>query len=192
MEIKLVQLFLAICLISLMLPETSARKFSSRTLEKKILDEILNTTLYDSRIRPNSSPNSTSSKGETEVEVNLMLRSVSRIDDFLMEYSVQLTMREEWYDDRLAYKTNPRLANYFNSEDFPPSLTIIDTSRVWSPDLFILNEKESRLHKLLKPNEYIRIFQNGKVLFSIRLSLTLGCPMVFDIFKSFFKFFIVS
>lgn len=45
------------------------------------------------------------------------------------------------------------------------------------PDLFFSNEKEGHFHNIIMPNVYIRIFPNGSVLYSIRISLTLACPM---------------
>lgn len=45
------------------------------------------------------------------------------------------------------------------------------------PDLFFSNEKEGHFHNIIMPNVYIRIFPYGSVLYSIRVSLTLACPM---------------
>lgn len=38
-----------------------------------------------------------------EVEVNAYIRSMSNIDFVKMEYTVQLTFRQTWVDDRLVY-----------------------------------------------------------------------------------------
>jgi len=149
-----------------------------RQREKEILDEILGKK-YDTKIRPGPSSNSTS--GETQVDVNLLIRSVSKIDDFNMEYSVQLTMREEWYDDRLRYDQYRRLGASAAPE-FPPYLTVSDTTRVWMPDIFFINEKQGHLHALIKPNAYVRIFPSGQVLYSVRISLVLSCPMYLHFF----------
>lgn len=56
-------------------------------------------------------------------------------------------------------------------------LTLTEASRVWMPDLFFSNEKEGHFHNIIMPNVYIRIFPYGSVLYSIRISLTLSCPM---------------
>lgn len=45
------------------------------------------------------------------------------------------------------------------------------------PDLFFSNEKEGHFHNIIMPNVYIRIYPYGSVLYSIRISLTLACPM---------------
>ncbi|XP_066247588.1 glutamate-gated chloride channel isoform X7 [Euwallacea similis] len=56
-------------------------------------------------------------------------------------------------------------------------LTLTEANRVWMPDLFFSNEKEGHTHNIIMPNVYIRIFPYGSVLYSIRISLTLSCPM---------------
>uniref|UniRef100_A0AC35TS36 Neur_chan_LBD domain-containing protein n=1 Tax=Rhabditophanes sp. KR3021 TaxID=114890 RepID=A0AC35TS36_9BILA len=40
-----------------------------------------------------------------------------------------------------------------------------------------MNEKEARRHLIDKPNILIRIHPDGQVLYSVRLSLVLSCPM---------------
>ncbi|KAL7296933.1 hypothetical protein TKK_0009374 [Trichogramma kaykai] len=84
------------------------------------------------------------------------------------EYSVQLTFREQWIDERLKFDDVGGKLKY---------LTLTDASRVWMPDLFFANEKEGHFHNIIMPNVYIRIFPDGSVLYSIRISLTLSCPM---------------
>jgi len=56
-------------------------------------------------------------------------------------------------------------------------LTITEPGKVWMPDTFFRNERFGRMHNVLVPNLYVRIFADGMVLFSIRVSLTLSCPM---------------
>ncbi|XP_006616223.1 glutamate-gated chloride channel isoform X6 [Apis laboriosa] len=138
-------------------------KVNYREKEKEVLDNILGG--YDARIRP-SGENATDEP--TNVMVNIFLRSISKINDYNMEYSVQLTFREQWLDERLRFNDFGGRLKY---------LTLTDASRVWMPDLFFSNEKEGHFHNIIMPNVYIRIFPNGSVLYSIRISLTLSCPM---------------
>ena len=58
--------------------------------EKIIMDSILDEKIYDARIRPSSL---NSSDGPTNIQVNLMIRSIDKIDDVKMEFSVQITFR---------------------------------------------------------------------------------------------------
>lgn len=84
--------------------------------------------------------------------------SPSRIRIF-QEYSVQLTFREQWLDERLKFNDFGGKLKY---------LTLTESNRVWMPDLFFSNEKEGHFHNIIMPNVYIRIFPYGSVLYSIR------------------------
>ncbi|XP_055332849.1 gamma-aminobutyric acid receptor subunit alpha-2-like [Paramacrobiotus metropolitanus] len=131
--------------------------------EKEILDMLLEN--YDNKLRPRTTVNGTA--GPVYVRVNLLVRSISKVDDLNMEYSTQLTFREEWNDDRLAYDDG-------GSHEY---LVLPDPDRIWKPDLFFQNEKSAHLHNILVPNVFFRIYPNGDIMMSIRLSITLGCPM---------------
>ncbi|XP_013786486.1 glutamate-gated chloride channel-like, partial [Limulus polyphemus] len=106
--------------------------------------------------------------GPAEVKVNIYIRSISKIDDVVMEYSVQMTFRESWRDERLMFDDMEGQMTY---------LTLTDPDKIWKPDLFFANEKEGHFHKIIMPNVLLRIYPNGKVLYSIRISLVLACPM---------------
>ncbi|XP_011154528.1 glutamate-gated chloride channel isoform X1 [Harpegnathos saltator] len=140
-------------------------KVNFREKEKQVLDNILGPGRYDARIRP-SGENGTD--GPAIVRVNLFVRSIATISDIKMEYSVQLTFREQWLDERLRFNDFGGRLKY---------LTLTEANRVWMPDLFFANEKEGHFHNIIMPNVYIRIFPDGFVLYSIRISLTLSCPM---------------
>ncbi|XP_071526262.1 glutamate-gated chloride channel-like [Panulirus ornatus] len=111
--------------------------------------------------------------GPAIVHINLMIRNVQTISDVKMEYSIQITFREQWVDHRLTFNNMQGRIQY---------LTLTETDMVWMPDLFFKNEKEGHFHKIILPNLYIRIYPNGGVLYSIRISLTLSCPMDLKLF----------
>ena len=57
--------------------------------------------------------------------VNLFIRSFAKIDDVKMEYSVQITFRQKWSDDRLTYQH--RLVGDMESEyNIIPILTFLN------------------------------------------------------------------
>ncbi|XP_063696455.1 glutamate-gated chloride channel isoform X4 [Culicoides brevitarsis] len=159
-------IFYFACLCSASLANNARVNF--REKEKKILDQILGAGKYDARIRPSGINGTATVDGPTVVRVNMFLRSISKIDDYKMEYSVQLTFREQWTDERLKFDDIGGRLKY---------LTLTEANRVWMPDLFFSNEKEGHFHNIIMPNVYIRIFPYGSVLYSIRISLTLACPM---------------
>jgi len=158
--------------LSRSLRQTSrGQQINYREEEKKILDTILGKEVYDNRIRPSGS-NGTDTA--TIIIVNLYIRSFAKIDDVKMEYSVQITFRQKWTDDRLGYEHR---LSHGDMKSKIKYLTMTDAKKVWMPDTFFRNEKEGRFHNILVPNVYIRIFPDGGVLYSIRVSLTLACPM---------------
>lgn len=95
----------------------------------------------------------------TFLHVSLMLRFGLFIWGIFQEYSVQLTFREQWTDERLKFNDFGGRLKY---------LTLTEANRVWMPDLFFSNEKEGHFHNIIMPNVYIRIFPYGSVLYSIR------------------------
>nr|APG53536.1 glutamate-gated chloride channel [Cancer borealis] len=140
-----------------------------REREKQIIDEIIGPANYDKRIRP-AGANDT---GPAVVHINIMIRNVQTISDVKMEYSIQITFREQWQDQRLTFDNMQGRIQY---------LTLTETEMVWMPDLFFKNEKEGHFHNIILPNLYIRIYPDGGVLYSIRISLTLSCPMNLKLF----------
>ncbi|OQV20937.1 Glutamate-gated chloride channel [Hypsibius exemplaris] len=131
--------------------------------EKEILDMLLET--YDNKLRPKTNINGTD--GAAMCKVNLLIRSIHKVDALNMEYSTQLTFREEWNDARLAY----------DDGGFHKFLVLPDPDKVWKPDLFFQNERQGHLHNILVPNVFLRIHPNGDIMMSIRMSLTLACTM---------------
>jgi len=147
--------------------QCDAQRFHKGVAEQRILSEILNPS-YDKNIRAFS--NDTAGDDPTIVIINMYVRSIKDIDEVKMLWSNQLTFRMEWYDARLAYYSK-------KDADKLRYLTLTDPSRVWIPDLFFSNEVESHRHELLYSNSYTRIFPDGRILHSTRISLTLACPM---------------
>ncbi|XP_075678925.1 glutamate-gated chloride channel-like isoform X1 [Dermatophagoides pteronyssinus] len=164
--IKLVFLFIMFSYLFICPVHPSA---NIRAMEKRILDKIIGDG-YDSRIRPmgNASVGARGGDGPAMINVNLLIRSISRIDDVVMEYSVQVTFREQWVDSRLKFDNMSGQIRY---------LVLTDPNKVWRPDLFFKNEKEGHFHDIIMPNVLLRIYPQGGVLYSIRISLVLACPM---------------
>ncbi|XP_026159295.1 glycine receptor subunit alpha-3 isoform X2 [Mastacembelus armatus] len=127
------------------------------------LDKLMGRTSgYDARIRPNF-------KGPpVNVTCNIFINSFGSIAETTMDYRVNIFLRQKWNDPRLAYAEYPD-----DSLDLDPSM--LDS--IWKPDLFFANEKGAHFHDVTTENKLLRIFKNGNVLYSIRLTLTLSCPM---------------
>uniref|UniRef100_A0A3B4BGG3 Uncharacterized protein n=1 Tax=Periophthalmus magnuspinnatus TaxID=409849 RepID=A0A3B4BGG3_9GOBI len=139
------------------------------------LDKLMGRTSgYDARIRPNFKGTlqlGSSSFGTgppVNVSCNIFINSFGSIAETTMDYRVNIFLRQQWNDPRLAYSEYPD-----DSLDLDPSM--LDS--IWKPDLFFANEKGAHFHEVTTDNKLLRIFKNGNVLYSIRLTLTLSCPM---------------
>ncbi|KAB0372403.1 hypothetical protein FD755_016195 [Muntiacus reevesi] len=73
-----------------------------------------------------------------------------------MDYRVNIFLRQQWNDSRLAYSEYPD-----DSLDLDPSM--LDS--IWKPDLFFANEKGANFHDVTTDNKLLRISKNGKVLY---------------------------
>ncbi|XP_072287571.1 glycine receptor subunit alpha-2 isoform X3 [Pyxicephalus adspersus] len=102
------------------------------------------------------------------VTCNIFINSFGSIAETTMDYRVNIFLRQQWNDPRLSYSEYPD-----DSLDLDPSM--LDS--IWKPDLFFANEKGANFHDVTTDNKLLRIFKNGNVLYSIRLTLTLSCPM---------------
>uniref|UniRef100_A0A3P8URY0 Glycine receptor, beta b n=1 Tax=Cynoglossus semilaevis TaxID=244447 RepID=A0A3P8URY0_CYNSE len=126
---------------------------------------ILNRLLisYDPRIRPNF-------KGE----VNIFINSFGSIQETTMDYRVNIFLRQRWNDPRLKLP-----------QDFKSDSLTVDPGMfkcLWKPDLFFANEKSANFHDVTQDNILLFIFRNGDVLISMRLSITLSCPLDLTLF----------
>ncbi|KAM4584074.1 glycine receptor subunit alpha-3 [Odontesthes bonariensis] len=143
--------------------DSAARARHAPMSPSDFLDKLMGRTSgYDARIRPNF-------KGPpVNVSCNIFINSFGSIAETTMDYRVNIFLRQQWNDPRLAYAEYPD-----DSLDLDPSM--LDS--IWKPDLFFANEKGAHFHEVTTDNKLLRIFKNGNVLYSIRLTLTLSCPM---------------
>ncbi|KAH8270179.1 hypothetical protein KR018_005378 [Drosophila ironensis] len=125
----------------------------------QLLDNLLRG--YDNSIRPDfGGPPAT-------VEVDIMVRSMGPISEVDMTYSMDCYFRQSWVDKRLAFE---------GAQD-TLALSVSMLARIWKPDTYFYNGKQSYLHTITTPNKFVRIYQNGRVLYSSRLTIKAGCPM---------------
>ncbi|KAK1904700.1 Glycine receptor subunit beta [Dissostichus eleginoides] len=109
-----------------------------------------------------------------EDRVNIFINSFGSIQETTMDYRVNIFLRQRWNDPRL------KLPADYKSD----SLTVDPTmfKCLWKPDLFFANEKSANFHDVTQENLLLFIFRNGDVLISMRLSVTLSCPLDLTLF----------
>ncbi|RZF33208.1 hypothetical protein LSTR_LSTR009753 [Laodelphax striatellus] len=89
---------------------------------------------------------------------------VSELD---MDYSMDCYFRQTWRDSRLGFKGPQKSL----------SLSIKMLERIWRPDTYFYNGKQSYVHTITVPNKLLRITQDGDILYSMRLTIKAKCPM---------------
>lgn len=71
---------------------------NSKGKKSEIFNRIFDEAGYDTKLRP---PGTNNGSGPTTIKISLHIRSIENIDDVRMQYSVQLTFRQEWMDTRM-------------------------------------------------------------------------------------------
>lgn len=146
---------------------------ASNQISQEILDKILDESGYDTSIQSEGlDPNL-----PLEVQIQLQFRYLNYLDDKNQLMGVQFVLRLFWYDPRHRYEEEVFEGTAENKTDFPDYILIADASRIWYPDVFVRNEKNSYHHEVIKPNTLIRIHKNGTTYLSTRITATVYCPM---------------
>ncbi|CAL8100234.1 unnamed protein product [Calicophoron daubneyi] len=131
-------------------------------------DDIMRmiTTNYRNYERPPEGGNA------TEVTVNMKILAIFSIDVRTMDYYVDVLLRQGWRDRRLSWDEVPAFRNYTETLVSPRL-----KEKLWLPDLFFRNGKDGYLHKLTLPNYLLRVYPNGNVLYSQKITMRFSCQM---------------
>ncbi|TRY73170.1 hypothetical protein TCAL_11054 [Tigriopus californicus] len=128
----------------------------SETLDRLLAD-------YDPRVRPNYQVE------PLTVNVSLYVLDMPKISSRDKEYTLMMFFRQFWKDERLAYADGSLQENIVASSGY--------SEKIWVPDTFFVNERKATFHHIPSPNEFIRIEPDGRILRSVRISVTLTCNM---------------
>ncbi|KAF7274180.1 hypothetical protein GWI33_013152 [Rhynchophorus ferrugineus] len=141
-----------------------ARNSGTNDVVSKNITNILENLLknYESSQLPNHG------KGlPTVVRTNILIRSMGPVSELDMEYSMDCYFRQYWRDQRLSFVGPIKSL----------SLSIKMLERIWRPDTYFYNGKNSYVHTITVPNKLLRISQDGDILYSMRLTIKAKCPM---------------
>lgn len=133
----------------------------------------------DRRLRPDMSQ-------ITQVTSQIQVLGLGPIEDLKEEFHLSLFLRLNWSDPRLKFqqfkKSNLKYKNCNISDSGQLRLNSKTTEDIWTPDIFFSNAKQAYLHNQTMKNVMVRIFEDGTVETSTRLSLVLTCNMNFEHF----------
>uniref|UniRef100_A0A182K5B4 Gamma-aminobutyric acid receptor subunit beta-like n=1 Tax=Anopheles christyi TaxID=43041 RepID=A0A182K5B4_9DIPT len=158
---------------------------------------------YDIRLRPNfggkryeASTEQTRltvvlyySSGEPlHVGMDLTIASFDAISEVNMDYTITMYLNQYWKDERLAFNAFALWGD--NQKDQTGEIIIEDdgandvitlsgdfAEKIWVPDTFFANDKNSFLHDVTERNKLVRLAGDGAVTYGMRFTTTLACMM---------------
>ncbi|XP_061651140.1 gamma-aminobutyric acid receptor subunit gamma-1 isoform X2 [Phyllopteryx taeniolatus] len=82
-----------------------------------------------------------------------------------MEYTIDIFFAQTWYDGRLKFNSSMKLL-MLNSNM---------VGKIWIPDTFFRNSRKSDAHWITTPNRLLRLWSNGRVMYTLRLTINAEC-----------------
>nr|XP_032832869.1 gamma-aminobutyric acid receptor subunit gamma-2-like isoform X2 [Petromyzon marinus] len=125
--------------------------------------QILNRMLegYDNKLRPGIGMR------PTKVEVDIFVNSIGPVSAINMEYTIDLFFAQTWHDSRLRFNHTMKVLR-LNSNM---------VGKIWIPDTFFRNSKMADTHWITTPNQLLRIWNTGRVLYTLRLTIHAECQL---------------
>ncbi|XP_054652007.1 gamma-aminobutyric acid receptor subunit gamma-1 isoform X2 [Dunckerocampus dactyliophorus] len=122
---------------------------------------ILNKLLqgYDNKLRPDIGVR------PTVIETAVYVNSIGPVDPINMEYTIDIFFAQTWYDSRLKFNSSMKLL-MLNSNM---------VGKIWIPDTFFRNSRKSDAHWITTPNRLLRLWSNGRVMYTLRLTINAEC-----------------
>ncbi|XP_026085661.1 gamma-aminobutyric acid receptor subunit rho-2-like [Carassius auratus] len=84
-----------------------------------------------------------------------------------------LYLRHYWKDERLSFTSTTNKSMTFDGRL---------VKKIWVPDVFFVHSKRSFIHDTTTENIMLRVFPDGHVLYSLRVTVTAACNMDFSRF----------
>ncbi|KAE8294443.1 Gamma-aminobutyric acid receptor subunit gamma-3 GABA(A) receptor subunit gamma-3 Precursor [Larimichthys crocea] len=84
-----------------------------------------------------------------------------------MEYQIDIIFAQTWTDSRLRY----------NSTMKKLTLNSNMVGLIWLPDTIFRNSKNADSHWITMPNQLLRIWNDGKILYTLRLTINAECQL---------------
>uniref|UniRef100_A0A3Q3L6A5 Gamma-aminobutyric acid type A receptor subunit gamma3 n=1 Tax=Labrus bergylta TaxID=56723 RepID=A0A3Q3L6A5_9LABR len=125
---------------------------------------ILNNLLkeYDKNLRPDIGVK------PTIVDVGIYVNSIGPVSSMDMEYQIDIIFAQTWVDTRLRYNSSTMKTLTLNSNM---------VGLIWLPDTIFRNSKNADSHWITTPNQLLRIKTNGKILYTLRMTINAECQL---------------
>ncbi|KAM6945506.1 gamma-aminobutyric acid receptor subunit gamma-3-like [Aplochiton taeniatus] len=126
--------------------------------------QILNNLLkdYDKTLRPDIGVK------PTVIDVGIYVNSIGPVSSIDMEYQIDIIFAQTWVDTRLRYNSSTMKILTLNSNM---------VGLIWVPDTIFRNSKNADSHWITTPNQLLRIWNNGKILYTLRLTINAECQL---------------
>ncbi|VDP39167.1 unnamed protein product [Heligmosomoides polygyrus] len=106
------------------------------------------------------------------VSVQMNILYLANFDSELMEYSIDVEMELSWYDLRLV--------NNYTKPIRIREKQVLDL--IWKPNPYFVNSKSSQFHVVSFPNFRMRVFPDGLVKYTVRVTSVCNCFMLFCLY----------
>ncbi|XP_023679682.1 gamma-aminobutyric acid receptor subunit gamma-3 isoform X5 [Paramormyrops kingsleyae] len=125
--------------------------------------QILNNLLkeYDKKLRPDIGIK------PTVIDVDIYVNSIGPVSSIKMEYQIDIIFAQTWTDSRLRYNSTMKIL----------TLNSNMVGLIWLPDTIFRNSKNADAHWITTPNQLLRIWNDGKILYTLRLTINAECQL---------------
>ncbi|XP_016394673.1 gamma-aminobutyric acid receptor subunit rho-1-like isoform X1 [Sinocyclocheilus rhinocerous] len=107
------------------------------------------------------------------VGIDVQVESIDSISEVNMDFTMTLYLRHYWQDDRLAFPSSNNKSRTFDARL---------VKKIWVPDVFFVHSKRSFIHDTTMENIMLRVYPDGNILYSVRITVTALCSMGFSRF----------
>ncbi|KAL4624887.1 gamma-aminobutyric acid receptor subunit rho-3-like [Arapaima gigas] len=107
------------------------------------------------------------------VGIDVQVESIDSISEVNMDFTMTLYLRHYWQDDRLAFPSSNNKSRTFDARL---------VKKIWVPDVFFVHSKRSFIHDTTMENIMLRVYPDGNILYSVRITVTALCSMDFSRF----------
>uniref|UniRef100_A0A8C7D0I2 GABA(C) receptor n=1 Tax=Oncorhynchus kisutch TaxID=8019 RepID=A0A8C7D0I2_ONCKI len=148
-------------------PLTGKRMVDNTKSRKLKTDNLLRVDDHDFTMRP------AFAGPAVPVGVDVQVESLDSISEVDMDFTMTLYLRHYWKDERLSFPSTTNKSMTFDGRL---------VKKIWVPDVFFVHSKRSFIHDTTTENIMLRVFPDGHVLYSLRVTVTAACNMDFSRF----------